>query len=240
MGLIYQITNILNGKIYIGQTTRKLKYRWRDHILLSTKPLNVKTPLITRALHKNGSENFTIAVIEEVPDAQLDEREIFHIAATNSTNREVGYNMTAGGIRTVWTDEMRLAARNRQLGKPHPRKSPGPQTPEHIKNRMDSRKRNSKPGYWKGKTVPQETRDKIATALRGVSKSKTACANIAKSAKTRRWASEEHRMALGNAERGRIRSVEWRQDRSRKMKQYWERRKAQQTLEIKETHDNPR
>lgn len=230
MGLIYKITNILNGKVYIGQTTRKLKYRWRDHILLSTRPINPKTPLITRALQKNGVENFTIEVVEEVPDAQLDDREIFHITTNNSMNRDFGYNMTAGGIRTIWTPEMRLAARNRQLGVSRPRKSPGPQTPEHIQNRMDSRKRNGKPSYWKGKTVPQETRDKISASLRGVKKSKTACANIAKSAKTRKWASEDHRLALGNAERGRIRSVEWRQVKSMQMKQYWERRKAQQKI----------
>ena len=30
--LIYKITNKINGKIYIGQTTRTLKERWADYI----------------------------------------------------------------------------------------------------------------------------------------------------------------------------------------------------------------
>lgn len=30
-GIIYKINNKINGKIYIGQTTRTLKVRWRIH-----------------------------------------------------------------------------------------------------------------------------------------------------------------------------------------------------------------
>ena len=31
MGLIYKITNQINGKIYIGQTIGTLSKRWREH-----------------------------------------------------------------------------------------------------------------------------------------------------------------------------------------------------------------
>jgi predicted GIY-YIG superfamily endonuclease len=31
MGLIYKITNQINGKIYIGQTISTLSKRWREH-----------------------------------------------------------------------------------------------------------------------------------------------------------------------------------------------------------------
>ena len=33
MGVIYKITNKINGKVYIGLTTVPLKERWRNHVV---------------------------------------------------------------------------------------------------------------------------------------------------------------------------------------------------------------
>jgi predicted GIY-YIG superfamily endonuclease len=31
MAVIYKITNLINGKIYIGETTRSFNKRWNEH-----------------------------------------------------------------------------------------------------------------------------------------------------------------------------------------------------------------
>lgn len=32
MGIIYSITNLINNKMYIGQTARTWQERWKDHL----------------------------------------------------------------------------------------------------------------------------------------------------------------------------------------------------------------
>lgn len=40
--LIYKITNKINNKIYIGQTTRNLELRWKDYIRETKIPKKCK------------------------------------------------------------------------------------------------------------------------------------------------------------------------------------------------------
>lgn len=56
--LIYKITNTINNKIYIGQTTQTLKDRWRDYKYSGGK-IAMRRPII-RAIHKYGFNNFKI------------------------------------------------------------------------------------------------------------------------------------------------------------------------------------
>ena len=53
---IYKITNKINKKIYIGQTTRSIEERWKGHC----KPSMTARSLISRAIQKYGKENFII------------------------------------------------------------------------------------------------------------------------------------------------------------------------------------
>lgn len=85
---IYKITNNINGKIYIGQSTR-VKTRWEEH-------KNRPREAIGEAIKKYGFENFTFEMIEECKEEQqLDEREKYWINYYNSY--ENGYNLTLGG-----------------------------------------------------------------------------------------------------------------------------------------------
>ena len=90
-GYIYKITNLINNKIYIGQTIHSLKHRFNQHSNRSgcTKLYN--------AIIKYGKENFIIEEIEKVPQNNLDEREVYWINYYDSTNRKVGYNILKGG-----------------------------------------------------------------------------------------------------------------------------------------------
>lgn len=94
MGYIYKITNIVNNKIYIGQTSKTIEERFAAHIKKAKQHTN---RYLYDAMNKYGYDKFFIEEIENISDDQLDEREIYWIAFYNSTNPEIGYNMTSGG-----------------------------------------------------------------------------------------------------------------------------------------------
>ena len=92
MAYIYQITNKLNGKIYIGKTERSVQERWKEHCRDYLKERCEIRPLY-RAMKKYGVENFFIEVIEETDNPE--EREVFWIQQKGSFKS--GYNATLGG-----------------------------------------------------------------------------------------------------------------------------------------------
>lgn len=92
---IYKITNLQNGKIYIGQAV-DINRRWSEHKSHSFSPKHVSYNFaIHRAIRKYGIESFSFEVLEECDENQLNEREIYWIQKFNSKN--CGYNMTDGG-----------------------------------------------------------------------------------------------------------------------------------------------
>ena len=89
---IYKITNLINGKVYVGQSVNILT-RWRRH-RSEMNNLNNCYP-IYKAMRKYGLENFAFEVIEECSKNLLDEREKYWIKYYNSYYD--GYNQTSGG-----------------------------------------------------------------------------------------------------------------------------------------------
>ena len=70
----YKITNILDGKCYVGQAVN-IRERWRQHI---KRGVGAETPTRNKlypAMQENGPENFTFEVIEKVKPEELNERE---------------------------------------------------------------------------------------------------------------------------------------------------------------------
>ena len=65
MPYIYKITNLINGKIYVGKTSNTIEERWHEHIHDSTKEKCEKRPLYD-AFNKYGISNFQIEQIEEI------------------------------------------------------------------------------------------------------------------------------------------------------------------------------
>ena len=87
-GYIYKTTNLVNGKIYIGQHKSD---SFDAGYYGSGKYL-------CRALNKYGKENFSIEVLEWCKSKEIaDEREIYNIQKLNSRNHNVGYNIAYGG-----------------------------------------------------------------------------------------------------------------------------------------------
>lgn len=94
MGYIYCITNKVNNKKYIGQTTGSYKNRFQQHMTKKYKEKKYK-PIITKAVEKYGRENFCVDVLEKCENNLLDEKEIYWISKLNTF--EDGYNQTQGG-----------------------------------------------------------------------------------------------------------------------------------------------
>lgn len=87
MGTIYKITNLINGKCYIGQTIQKVNRRWKDH--KSSK----NGMIINKAIRKYGKENFSFEVLEDnILQENLSSRELHYITLYKSFNRKYGYN----------------------------------------------------------------------------------------------------------------------------------------------------
>ena len=90
MGIIYLITNKLTNKKYVGQTSRSLLTRWREHCYQHEC-------IIDKAIDKYGENNFTIEVIDTADTLdQLNDKEIYWIKYYNSKLPN-GYNVSDGG-----------------------------------------------------------------------------------------------------------------------------------------------
>ncbi len=95
MGKIYLLTNLINSKKYVGQTTTTLELRFARHCDDARKKRCKNRPIYA-AMNKYGAENFKMEQLEDVPDELLSEREIFWINELG-TFGESGYNSTKGG-----------------------------------------------------------------------------------------------------------------------------------------------
>ena len=73
-GKIYIIKNLINNKVYIGQTIQKLSKRFNGHCCYSKTDKSINM-YIKRAIHKYGRENFSIELLEECNIEDLNQRE---------------------------------------------------------------------------------------------------------------------------------------------------------------------
>ncbi len=151
-GVIYKLTNTINGKSYVGKTTQSLGRRISGHKSANTA--------VGRAIRKHGVENFTIEVLEEchTPE-QLNEREIFWIAKLNCKAPK-GYNCTAGGDGLISPSEetiekMKASSKNRW--------ERGGDSPETLAKKSAAHKGEKNPFYGKHHTKAARLKISIAT-----------------------------------------------------------------------------
>lgn len=83
---IYKIENLINGKIYIGQSIH-IEKRWSEHCKASS------CSLISKAIKKYGKDNFSFQILEECSVDSLTKKESEYIAKYNSLAPN-GYNIT--------------------------------------------------------------------------------------------------------------------------------------------------
>ena len=118
MKYIYIIRNTIDDKVYIGQTKNPVT-RKTGHFGASRHPSR-RYPL-HHAIHKYGETNFDFHIIDECEDEEADEREKYWIAQFESTDRDKGYNIRAGGSgmpscghsRSEWRRKLSERAKSR-------------------------------------------------------------------------------------------------------------------------------
>jgi group I intron endonuclease len=146
--VIYKITNLINNKIYIGQTTQDIEKRWQRHNWACTKNRNAMA--ITNALIKYGSANFSIEKIDDAKNIdELNKKEEFYIKEYNSLSPN-GYNLSKGGDNKKMSEETKKKISEKNKG----RKA----SEETIKKLSDSHK---------GWIPSEETREKWRKAFSG-------------------------------------------------------------------------
>jgi len=84
--VIYKTTNLINGKIYVGQDKNN------NNLYLGSGTA------IKRAIKKYGKENFRREILEECQNYKdLNDKEIYWINKLNSRDKNKGYNISKGG-----------------------------------------------------------------------------------------------------------------------------------------------
>lgn len=122
---IYTITNKVNSKVYVGQTTRLAGERWYKHAWLSEKG-----SAISAAIKKYGIEAFEFAVIDNAETVnQLNHKEHFWVYRLNSLS-PTGYNLLHGGKNRIPSEETRRKMSEVRLGIPS--------KPEHVAKRAEA------------------------------------------------------------------------------------------------------
>lgn len=107
-GCIYLVTNLINGKRYVGQTIQRLRTRWAAHCNSS----NNKCRALSAAITLYGRDNFLVEIIAVANDKdELDKLEFAMVKEHNCIAPD-GYNLKhGGGSRGPLTDELKARIR---------------------------------------------------------------------------------------------------------------------------------
>jgi group I intron endonuclease len=203
---IYKTTNLVNGKIYIGQTIGD-----RPNYIGSGK-------LLKAAINKYGKENFKREILEYCDNVDhMNEREVIWIARYDSTNQKIGYNLEHGGNgKGKVNEETKKKMRGRKVSEETIKKMSEAQkgrkvSEEHRKKLSEATKgrklseqhRKKLSEVWKGRKHSEETIKKMSEAKQNISEETRK--RMSEAAKNR---SEEHRKKLSEATKGRKLSEE--------------------------------
>jgi len=160
-GFIYLITNRINGKQYVGQTTKTIEERWLSHVYNAKKGLRY---LIHKAIRKYGPDNFIVSELAQASSTEsLNELEASHIKSYNTIVPN-GYNLDSGGKNCLKHTDTKIKISLAKKGKPSPRK--GTKMSSESKVKLSAALRG-KPSWWKGKSRSNETRAKMSIARKG-------------------------------------------------------------------------
>lgn len=188
-GIIYQHLNIINGKCYVGQTSKSMDARWNKHLKDAKRGSNCSFHC---AIRKYGEDAFEHKVLCEVYRETykqlkevLDYYENYYIEYYNSYTN--GYNMTTGGEGLLGfkaskeTKQKQSEQRKRELnpfyGKHHSDEAKkiiseaaklryqGKDNPFYGKRHSEQTKQKMS-NIKRGKTLTDETRLKISEALK--------------------------------------------------------------------------
>lgn len=199
MRYVYVIRNLINEKVYVGQTKSPVS-RKAQHFCGARKG-NDK-PLY-RSIRKHGEENFVFEILEECEDEVINEREQHWVTHFDSFNPEKGYNLTLGG----------------DGGKGH-------KLTDEMKKRISQRTREAMSKIDPGLRKQQKERQRIAASSLEVREKVAARTKTAMQRSDVQQAHQNANESRSQKLQGRTLSAEQRQKISDAHKLWWERRHA--------------
>ena len=149
---IYKITNLVNGKVYIG-ASRRIERRWVDHKRRANSPIHSD-------LEALGEENFKFEVLLECPETMLAQWERDMICLYDSDDPEKGYNSLK---------DRPYSLKNSETHRGKPSRMKGKSLSEEARHKMSESHKGEK-AWNKGLKVSDETRRKISEAKKGRSR----------------------------------------------------------------------
>lgn len=162
MVVVYCATNDINGKVYIGFTRNTLDSRRREHGSNAHK----KKPngYFGKALSKYGMDSFSWEILYKSDNIHLlAKMERYFIRIYNSTDKEMGYNITSGGQGDYVLSEDYIALHLRGANNPFYGRVHTEATKQAIR---DSNKRRSGENhhFW-GKAHPRRGKPSEGIAI---------------------------------------------------------------------------
>ena len=161
-GCVYKVTNLRDGKCYVGQTINKPEYRWSAHLSI---PSYGFISLLQRAIRKYGKDAFNFEVLCHAKDrAALNELEDHFINYFNALAPK-GYTcLGSRGRDSHVSEETRLKMSLARKGKPPANK--GKNASAEACAKMSAARMGVKP--WNtGKAWSEENKAKLSAAKKG-------------------------------------------------------------------------
>lgn len=185
-GIVYKITNNLDGKIYVGQTTRSIEIRWNEH----KRDAPRRKTHFYRALQKYGPDNFLLEILCDCQNQEeLDKKEIMFVKKLKSLSPN-GYNHAAGNGTGHVSEETKQKMSVAHKGKPKSEEHRGAIRQSLLgKTHSLERKRKNSESH-KGKHLSNETKRKISKTVTGKKHSKETKRKISNSHKGKKASSK--------------------------------------------------
>jgi group I intron endonuclease len=145
--IVYKTTNLVNGKIYVGQSLNGENWYLGSGTMLK------------RAIRKYGKDLFLRETLREcTTKEELDQAEREWIAKLNAQDPKVGYNIAFGGAVDLPKSVIdRRIESIRKWNREHPSPKKGIRIRETTKAKI--KENNSR--YWKGRHHSEETKEKL-------------------------------------------------------------------------------
>ena len=113
--IVYQLTNNINQKRYIGITTQLLYRRIAEHKLRAKKERGQKNKLYA-AINKYGIENFKIEIIAECNSKEELEKKEIELIEKHKPEYNIAPGGSVGCFGYKWSDEQRKHMSNYRKG----------------------------------------------------------------------------------------------------------------------------